>query len=159
MMHKFSRPVALLVLSSFSLLSTGCYEHIGIRPSELPKMNGAFVTSQSTGSNSVLVTQSVVHVEKEDGRIEEIKGEYDIIVTNSVGNKFKFQHPIIVESLPDGYLIKGANRSPETFKVREIKKVEVVRPGGVGFTIGYVLGPVLVLALITTVVLSLPSSN
>ncbi len=102
-------------------------------------MNGSFATSQSVGPNAVLVTQSIVHVEQEDGRTAEIKGEYDIIVTTEGGKQVRFSHPIIVESLPDGYLLKGSNRSPKTFKESEMKKVEVVKFDAAKTTLGLAL--------------------
>ena len=64
---------SLLILT---MLSGGCYSWTAIKPTELPKLNGAqTTTSHQMGRQVILI--SAAQVETPDGRLVEIQGESD----------------------------------------------------------------------------------
>ena len=112
---------------SFGLLSAGCYDTYAVKPAELPKINGSFVHSEAVGGNATLVTYSVAHVEAEDGRMLELTGKHDVILTLKDGKQVVFQHPVTTEPEGDGYALRGGNRGLLEVKESDIKRAEVTQ--------------------------------
>jgi hypothetical protein len=112
-------------LLACSLLTTGCYSHVPIRPGELPKLNGAFQDTQSAGGNTTLVIRSVRQVEGEDGKMVELKGEHDVILTLKDGSKTTYDHPVAVSEEAGVLTIRSANHPEAQVPLDGIKRVEV----------------------------------
>jgi hypothetical protein len=116
------RQVATLLI--LSLLSGGCYSWTAIKPTELPKLNGAQTTrSNQMGRQVVLI--SAAQVEAPDGRLVEIQGETDAKVHLPGSPPLLFQHPIISSVETEGLTIKSANRAKTTIPLDRIQAVEV----------------------------------
>ena len=127
-----SRLVPLLV--ACSLLTTGCYSHVPIRPSELPKLNGDFATAQAVGVNTTLHTFSVAQVQGEDGRMVELKGEHDVIITLKNGTTTKYGHPVSVSEEGGAFVIRSANQAEVRVPLDDIQRVEVTNYNGIATT-------------------------
>ena len=106
-------------------LVNGCYTNTAVRPSEIPKLNGAFQTSQPAGRNAILVTSSVSHVEAPDGKTVEVKGTYDLILTTKDGKIIQFDHPVMIDKEEDSFLLRGANRGETHVAMTDIEATEV----------------------------------
>jgi hypothetical protein len=111
-------------LLACSLLTTGCYSRVPIRPSELPKLNGSFQEAQAVGPNATLVIQSVRQVEGEDGRLVEFQGEHDVIVTLQDGSKTTYKHPVLVSEESGVLTIRSGNLTEARVPLAAIKRVE-----------------------------------
>jgi hypothetical protein len=120
-------PISIALLLAFGAVTTGCYKEIGIRPSELPKLNGGFVGTATEAQGKNVVVASVSHVEGEDGRMFEVEGEHDVIVTLKDGRKVRFNHPTSVAHDDGAYTFRGGNRPPEVFGEQEIQRTDVTQ--------------------------------
>ena len=116
------RQVATLLI--LTLLSGGCYSWTTIKPTELPKLNGAQTTrSNQMGRQVVLI--SAAQVEAPDGRLVEIQGESDARIHLPGSAPLLFEHPIIASVDNTGLTIKSANRAKTTIPLDKIQSVEV----------------------------------
>jgi hypothetical protein len=79
-------------LLSVAVLTTtsGCYKNVEIATPELPKLSGAFSAAAVNAPDTLAVR--VVHVSAPDGRIVEIKGEFDLDLEMEDGTRFSFEH-------------------------------------------------------------------
>jgi hypothetical protein len=116
------RHVATLLV--LTMLSGGCYSWTVIKPTELPKLNGAQTTrSNQMGRQVVLI--SAAQVETPDGRLVEIQGESDAKINLPGATPLLFEHPIISSVENEGLTVKSANRAKTTIPLNKIQSVEV----------------------------------
>jgi hypothetical protein len=114
----------LFPLLILTMLTGGCYSWTTIKPTELPKLNGASTTSsRNMGRQVVLI--SVAQVEAPDGRLVEIQGESDAKVYLPGAQPMLFEHPIISSVDGDNLTIKSAKRSKTTLALDKIQRVDV----------------------------------
>lgn len=116
-------PKALTFLLSAAVIS-GCYSHTSIKPTELPKLNGAGADLHSAGSSDVYVV-SRGHVEAPDGRIVEIDGKFDAVVTTTNGAESDFEYPVIASANEAALTVAGSNRAPTDFQLGQIRDVSI----------------------------------
>lgn len=137
-----------LVLAS-SVLLQGCHAHTPIRPTELPKLNGSFGDTQR-GAGAVLTTRTVTHVQGEDGRMVELKGEYDVVMTLKDGRKVEFEHPVLSAVEGQKLRIRSGNRPEASVLVDDISHIEIVNFDGVATSVvgGLILGAGALVALL-----------
>jgi hypothetical protein len=141
-----SRGIAVgLVLA---MLSSGCYDFELIKPTELPKLNGSFSTSLGRAGNATVVAVRVVDVEREDGTLAQIKGNFDLKVVRTDGREVEFEHPVRVEEDGDDFVVRGGNRGATRISLVDIQHAEVsqLNPGAVvaGTLLGVLAGSLVV---------------
>ena len=149
------RSFSALVLAVFAMTSFGCYCWVDIKPMELPKLNGSYsrVTGVvATPSGQVATVESTVaHLEKPDGTLVEIGGEYDAEITTSYGPT-RFSHPVNSSLQGDQLVVQGGNRAATGFPLQDVRQVQVSQYDRTATTFaaaggGIVLGLVLYFAL------------
>jgi hypothetical protein len=113
------------VLVACSLLTTGCFTYVPIRPTELPKLNGSFQSSESVGANTTLVTRSVAQVEGEDGKMVELRGQHDVVVTLKDGTKTTYEHPVSASEQDGALVIKSGNLPEARIPLDSIQRVAI----------------------------------
>lgn len=124
------------------LLSTaGCQSSQQVKPSELPKLDYSFA-APVVASGGNLVAVRVAQVEKPDGTIAEVKGEFDVRLTLNNRKSFLFEHPVRV-SLKGGLVeIAGGNRPKSAVRLEDIREVEVTQFDGTKTIVGLSVGSV-----------------
>lgn len=126
----FRTQIALFTLCAFGMTSSGCIVHEVIKPTELPKVNNSYSknigsTVGPNGAVTPIVEKSVVHLERPDGTMVEIKGETDALVTLRNGTQVEIEHPVAARTNAVSLFVKGGNIAEQEFEMREIDKVEV----------------------------------
>jgi hypothetical protein len=112
---------AFLILT---ILFGGCYTWTAIKPTELPKLNGAqTATSQQTGRQVQLF--SVVQVETPDGRLADIQGESDARIQLKGSPPILFEHPILSSIENEELTIRSGNRAKTSMPLGNIQHLEV----------------------------------
>ena len=115
---------AIATFSILTMVLGGCYSWTTIKPTELPKLNGAQTTrANQMGRQVVLI--SAAQVETPDGRLVEIQGESDAKIHLPGATPLLFQHPIISSVENEGLTVKSANRAKTTIPLNKIQRVEV----------------------------------
>jgi hypothetical protein len=107
------------------MLSSGCYDWELIKPTELPKLNGSFSTPIGHAGNTTVVAVRVADVEREDGTLTQIKGNFDLKVTRENDDVVEFEHPVLAEIDDDDLVVRGGNRAKTHIPLTEIKHAEV----------------------------------
>jgi hypothetical protein len=107
------------------MLSSGCYDWELIKPTELPKLNGSFSTPIGRAGNATVVAVRVADVEREDGTLTQIKGNFDLKVTRENDDVVEFEHPVLAEIDGDDLVVRGGNRAKTHIPLVEIKHSEV----------------------------------
>jgi hypothetical protein len=152
------RVVSMVLLSVFSLTASGCYKWVDIKPAELPKLNGSYarVTGSVPTPSGVVTTveSTVAHVEKPDGTLVEIKGRYDAEVTTSNGLPMRFEHPVNSTLEGDQLAVQAANRPSTTFKLQDVRGVQVSQYDTTATTLAAVGASVVVGVLVYVLVIS-----
>jgi hypothetical protein len=120
------------------MLSSGCYQWELIKPTELPKLNGSFATPVGHVGNANVVAFRVADVEREDGTLVQIKGNFDLKVTRENDEEVEFDHPVAAQIDGDDLVVRGGNRSKTNIPLTEIKHAEVSQFDS-GATMGVVL--------------------
>lgn len=112
---------AFLVLT---LLLGGCYSWTAIKPTELPKLNGASTsTTQSMGRQITLIT--VAQVEAPDGHLVEIQGESDTRMKTTGRPPVTFKHPVLASVEEQDLTIRSSNYGKFTIPLNKVETVEV----------------------------------
>ncbi len=117
---------SLLVLAPLALSS--CYSWTEIKPTELPKLNGGTTapgTIVSGTNRGEAIAVSVGQVERPDGRLFEVKGEFDARISQSNGERVEFDHPVRSQLEASTLTVQGENRAQTPFELDDIKKVEI----------------------------------
>ena len=123
-----SRSLVALV-TSLSLLA-GCYSYnyTAIKPTELPKLNGATYGQVVDGpGRGQAVAVSVHQVETPEGRLVEINGTFDVVIDTAQG-EWTFEHPIGAAVEDDTLLVKSSNQSPARIPLSQINSVVIKQP-------------------------------
>ena len=112
---------ALLVLT---MLLGGCYSWTAIKPTELPKLNGASTsTSHNMGRQVTVITAA--QVEAPDGHLVEIDGESDTRMQTTGQPPITFKHPVLASVDEQGLTIRSSNYQKMTIPLSKIQSVEV----------------------------------
>jgi hypothetical protein len=135
MPHRRSVSLALILV----LALTGCYSHIGVRPTELPKLNGAF-TATSRSGNTQVTASTVRDVEADDGRAVRIGGDFDLIVTLKGGRRVVFDSPVIAELDGSALVLRGGNQAETRVELGDVQRTEVTQPNRTMFLLGAIAG-------------------
>jgi hypothetical protein len=112
---------ALLILTMFC---GGCYTWTTIKPTELPKLNGAQTASSHQTDRRVELV-SVAQVETPDGRLAEIQGESDARIQLKGFTPILFEHPILSSVESEVLTIRSGNRAKTTIPLGNIQSLEV----------------------------------
>lgn len=115
----FSIPLLASMLSSI-----GCYDWEAIRPAEVPKVSGSFATPVAQQGNTTIVAVRVVDVERPDGSLIQLKGEFDVRVTVRGGGQYEFKHPVGATRDGDVLVLRGGNRGETRIPIDDIVKAE-----------------------------------
>jgi hypothetical protein len=133
------------------MLSSGCYDWVLIKPVEMPKLNGSFASPVGQVGPRTVVAVRVVDVEREDGTLAEIQGNFDLKVIRKGGEEISFEHPVEAERQGEEFVIRGGNRAATRIPLSDIEHAEVsqLSPGktAVAITIPVVLGTALAIAV------------
>ena len=138
---------------------SGCYSWERIKPSQLPKLNGAYsrVTGTTyTPSGSIAnVEQTVAHVERPDGTLMEIKGNFDARVSVR-SEEFLFEHPVNATTEDKVLVVTGGNRPATSFELSTVRRVEVSQfdlaaTSVLSAMLGLVVGGALIAIVIATI--------
>jgi hypothetical protein len=113
----------LVALASLVMLS--CYHRTEIKPTELPELSDSFAAPVGGGTGVVAV--SVAHVEKPDGTLAEIRGEFDVLVRLDSGAELEFTHPVRARLTSSAMVlaVAGGNRPERRIPLERIASVEV----------------------------------
>ena len=133
---------------AFMLCSTGCYDWEAIRPAEIPKVSGSFATPVAQQGNTTIVAVRVVDVERPDGSLIQLKGEFDLRVTVRGGGQYEFKHPVGATREGDVLVLRGGNRGETRIPVDDVVKAEASQYSN-GKTTGAMLAVSLAAGLIT----------
>ena len=106
------------------LLLPACYSHTPIKPTEAPKLNGSFET-QVEGAPNVYAIR-VTDVETPSGTLEQIEGEFDLMVKTRSGKSYVFEHPVRSAVHEDALLLKGKNLAATRIELSDITSIEVI---------------------------------
>src|SRR5687768_3570788 len=79
------------------LLLPACFNRYAIKPTELPKLNGAGAAVVGQAGNAVLIQESYRQVEQLDGTLLEVTGPFDAYVQNGAPEPVHFKHPVSSE--------------------------------------------------------------
>lgn len=125
------------VVVAGAIAVAGCYSWVPIKATELPKLNGAStipVASMSltpppspgvTPAGAMVITKdSVAHVERPDGSLVEIKGQFDAQIDTPSGSTL-FEYPVRSAVQDSSLLVQGANRAPTTIPLQQVTRVQV----------------------------------
>lgn len=127
------------------ILLLGCYSTVPIRPSEVPKMNGMYVsygqgaTLSGSGGGVPTVTISTVELGRSsvdfvepDGAVETVPGYADLIVATAA-RTYRFKEPVKVEDEGDRFMLRSSSRTGEIVKsdirsteLRQLDRVKTV---------------------------------
>ncbi|MEN9578403.1 MAG: hypothetical protein RJA70_1412 [Pseudomonadota bacterium] len=116
----------VLALAMILLAIPGCYSSQQIKPTELPKLNHAFATPVASSGGQVLAVR-VAQVEKPDGTLTEVAGEFDVELTLRRGEKLVFDHPVRASLEGESLTIAGGNRRSTAFRLADITEVRVTQ--------------------------------
>lgn len=119
-----------LVFVLAAVVVSGCYTHTSIKPTELPKLNGASVVGLGRQGNTNVYAVSVAHVEAPDGRLEEITGEFDAVITERQRGRVDFDHPVQSQIEGNALSVRGGNRAETEFNLNDVTEAEVVQLNG-----------------------------
>lgn len=146
-----NRASATMVLAVLAVGAAGCTSWVEIKTTELPKLNGGAVAAGTVVSGTQrgeVVAVSVAEVEKPDGTLEQIKGEFDVRLTRQQGSPEVFESPVRSTVEGESLTIQSGNRARTSFSLAEIRKTEVSQPNATGniliFAVGFPLAGVLV---------------
>lgn len=112
------------VLLALILLLGGCYSWTAIKPTELPKLNGASTTTTHTMGRQVTLI-SVAQVEAPDGRLVEIQGESDTRMKGTGQPPITFKHPVLASVDDESLTVRSSNYRKFTIPLNKIESVEV----------------------------------
>ena len=150
------RFAALALIVTFSVMSTGCYKNIAIRPDQIPllsEMPSPTVVGQY-GTRAVLVVP-VATVLTPSGTTVEIRGEYDLLLVLGSGQEHTFEHAVrSTLASPNVLQITGSNRPATRFHLGDVRQAFVTQEDGVlSALVGALLGLAVTFGVIVTVVL------
>ena len=117
------RMTLLAMTGSLALTHVGCVDWVAVRPSELPKLNNFSTETFSAGSTHLTVV-TARNVRGADGRVVQITGEHDVLVTAD-GKEVSFEHPVEARVVDDTLTVAGRNREDTRFELATVEKVEV----------------------------------
>ena len=130
------RPVSQLLL--VSLLFSGCYSWSAIKPTELPKLNGASNSLNNTSGGTVRII-TVAHLEAPDGRLVQIKGESDARISTGGALPISFTHPVRASVEGQDLIVQSANNPRTQIPLAQVKSVEVSQYDTVKSTLAMIL--------------------
>jgi hypothetical protein len=121
-------------------LSVACSTYIPIKPTDLPKLNNSFV-APATAGNGQLVAVRVAQVEAPDGKLVEVKGDFDVRITLRDGRELEVTHPVRarLDASGSAIAIAGGNRAEGLISLDRISTVEVSQPDVGGSAVAGVL--------------------
>lgn len=126
--------MARVVLVTTAFQAVGCYKYVDIKPTELVKLNGSYsraVGSTQTPAGSVTIVESTVaHVERPDGRLVELKGDFDAVVRTR-SDHFKFVHPVNARLDGKFLVVASGNHAATPLVLSEVERVGISQYDGV----------------------------
>jgi hypothetical protein len=115
-MRRLVAGVMLLVLSS----QTACYDWVALRPQDAGSLSSPYA---APGPHGTVVP--VVDLERADGRMVRLAGNYGVRVTLKTGEVYEFSSPVRVEKEDDGTLVfRGGNEAPLRTRQEDIATLE-----------------------------------
>ena len=142
-------PRALFALV-FAMHSTGCYEWIDIRPSELPKLQPPPESSAEAHARNATL-------ERPDGSLLEIGRNADVRVT-ARGFEREFESPVHAEQVGDDLSIRAGNSGKMTVPIRDLRRVEVAKLD-VSSTVVAIVAPIVFASLATGIIVYVANSD
>jgi hypothetical protein len=115
-MRRLLAGVMLLVLSS----QTACYDWVALRPQDAESLSSPYAAPAPHGA-----VIPVVDMQRPDGRMVRLAGNYGVRVTLRTGEVYEFSSPVRVEKADDGTLVfRGGNEAPLRTKQEDIAALE-----------------------------------
>ena len=141
-MRTVSKGILVLALS---LQSTGCYEWVAVRPSELPKLDhdGAQSEAERNVRNARL--------ERPDGSLVEVNRSADVRLTTS-SDTLEFVAPVVARIQKDDLWIRAGNAGNTKLPLSDVESAEVAKFDG-GMTAVAIVGGVVGTTLVTTLLI------
>src|SRR5579859_4356685 len=110
-MNGLGRGALVMGLVGSMLAQSACYDWEMVKPAEVPKLSGSFQTPVGPiAGGGTLVAIRVVDVEREDGTLAQIKGNFDLKVVLKSGEEVTFNTPMEAERQGDELVVRGGNR-------------------------------------------------
>jgi hypothetical protein len=127
-------PGLLLVRCAFialaSVAALGCYHRTAIKPTELPVLNESYAAPVD-GDRRVMAV-GVAHVEKPDGTLVEVRGEFDVYALLDDETELKFAYPVRARLDPSEtvLILAGAKEPERRIPLEHVASVEVSQFNG-----------------------------
>lgn len=126
-MERSASAATLGSMVAIAMAVSGCVSHNRIPPTELPRLNGAYVRSGQVGNEVRAIDWSRTNVRRTDGTMLQVQGEFSATVVPRSASlpQVSFDHP--VEShVTDLYLrVSGGNRPETVFPIRQVEYVDI----------------------------------
>jgi hypothetical protein len=139
-----ARGAATAIVAIAVVGTAGCLRWEEIKPTELPKLNGAYAQNvgavPTAAGTQMVVEGAVAHVERPDGTQVEISGRFHADVTTAHAGSFRFKYPVSSVLQNDVLVIEGGNRGQTPIPLGDVTSVQVSRPSPGRTTLAIVLG-------------------
>ena len=123
-MNRLSGCVVFTIALIAAPILLGCHTWVAIKPSELPRLNGSTEQVVSRSANSRVVAITTTPVERPDGRLVEIRGNYDVRI-ESGGRSQEVGSPVLAELEGDHLIVRGSNMPRSRIPLSNIDNLEV----------------------------------
>jgi hypothetical protein len=138
-----------LLLSALGVSS--CYSHTPVKPEQLPRLNDSFAVR--AGSNMLAVR--VATIEKPNGALTEVKGDFDIELQLRDGRDLTFEHPVRATLNGRMLTLQGGNRGATILDLDQVESASVVQQDGVATVLaitGISAVPLLVMVVVVAAI-------
>ncbi len=132
------------------LVQTGCYDWVAVKPTEVEKLSGSFVTP--VGPNTLAVR--VVDVEQTDGRMVQLAGDYPVRIGLKNGGRYTLKSPVDIQATGDDLLFRSANEPPFHASREDIVTVEARKKDAAATAIAITVAVLVVVGITTAVAVS-----
>ena len=152
-MRSSTRVVALALTTLLTSSACSYSKYIAVKPEQLPRLNGGTTAVLGQTHNATIVGVTVRRIESPDGRVHEIRGRFNLLVSER-NEPQRFEHPV-ESAVSDTVLrVSGGNRGETHFDLDAIDYARVEVPdatknlwGTVGIVVGVgLLGALVVVA-------------
>ena len=139
-----ARGAATAIVAIAVVGTAGCLRWVEIKPTELPKLNGAYAQNvggvPTPAGTQMVVEGTVAHVEQPDGTLVDISGRFHADVTTARAGSLRFKYPVSSMLRNDVLVIEGGNRAQTAIPLGDVTSVQVSRPSPGRTTLAIVLG-------------------
>jgi hypothetical protein len=138
------------VVLGMMVVQTGCYDWVAVKPTEVEKLSGSFVTP--VGPNTLAVR--VVDVEQTDGRMVQLAGDYPVRIGLRNGGRYTLKSPVDIQATGDDVLFRSANEPPFHASREDIVTVEARKKDAAATAVAITVAVLVVVGITTAIAIS-----